>query len=77
MTAGEFKEIIAELKEAGYTDQMLLIGLYSMYSNNEFTTEEYEILVNILGYELTDEFKNMSEEDKHNVRLEYEDDDED
>ncbi len=68
MTVKEFNEFLDEMREKGYTDQMILIVLYSMYANNEFTTEEYENLINVMGYEFSDEFKNMSEEEKRKVK---------
>lgn len=69
MTVGEFKEILAELKEKGYTDQMIIITIYSMYANNELTTKELEDLFYVMGYEFSDEFKNLSEEDKHQLNI--------
>lgn len=45
MTVKEFNEFLDEMREKGYTDQMILIVLYSMYANHEFTTEEYENLI--------------------------------
>lgn len=68
MTVKEFNEFLDEMREKGYTDQMILIVLYSMYANNEFTTEEYENLINVMGYEFSDEFKNMPEEEKRKVK---------
>ena len=68
MTVKEFNEFLDEMREKGYTDQMILIVLYSMYAKNEFTTEEYENLINVMGYEFSDEFKNMSEEEKRKVK---------
>lgn len=69
MTVKEFNKFLDEMREKGYTDQMILIVLYSMYANHEFTTEEYENLINVMGYEFSDEFKNMSEEEKRKVKL--------
>ena len=68
MTVKEFNEFLDEMREKGYTDQMILVVLYSMYANHEFTTEEYENLINVMGYEFSDEFKNMSEEEKRKVK---------
>lgn len=62
MTVGEFKEVLLELKEKGYTDQMISIIIYSKYANNELTTKELEDLYYVMGYEFSDEFKYLSEE---------------
>lgn len=69
MTVGEFKEVLSELKEKGYTDQMIIIIIYSMYANNELTTKELEDLYYVMGYEFSDEFKYLSEEEKHQLNI--------
>lgn len=76
MTVKEFNEFLDEMKDKGYTNQMILVVLYSMYANNEFTTQEYENLINVMGYEFSDEFRNMSEEEKHKQGITWEDDEE-
>lgn len=74
MTAGEFRETIAKLKEQGMDDEDIAITLYTMFVGNAITLQEFENLLAVLGYSLTDEFKNMSPEEQKNIELEFDDD---
>lgn len=76
MTVEEAKKAFEELKAQGETDDDILKVLYVMYQNDQFGLEELESFVNILGYEFTDEFKAMSDEDKKTKGLEAIEDDE-
>ncbi len=76
MTVEEAKKAFEELKAQGETEDDILKVLYVMYQNDQFGVEELESFVNILGYEFTDEFKAMSDEDKKTKGLEYVENDE-
>lgn len=76
MTVGEFRETIAGLKEQGMDEYDIAITLYTMFVGNAITLEEFERLLAVLGYSLTDEFKKMSPEEQKNQELEFEDDEE-
>lgn len=73
MTVDEAKKAFDELKAQGETDDDILKVLYSMYQDDKFTLDELESFVNILGYEFTDEFKAMSDEDKKTKGVEFSD----
>ncbi len=73
MTVGEFKETIAGLKEQGMDDNDIAITLYTMFVGNAITLEEFENLLAVLGYSLTDEFKNMSPEEQKSLELDFDD----
>jgi len=64
MTGLELKQMIDEFKEEGYTEEDLLAAFYQMYKDGQFDEQDLEVAVNFLGYKLTDEFKNMNEEEK-------------
>lgn len=64
MTIEEGKKAIAELKSEGNTEEEILFGFYRMFQEDEIDINVLEALTHLVGYELTDEFKNMSPEDQ-------------
>ena len=64
MTKNEAKQFFDGLKKKGYTDDDILSILYKMYQDDRLTLDQLEALCAVLGYEFTEEFKNMSLEDK-------------
>lgn len=65
MTIQEAKQAMDEMKaQNNYDDEDLLGILYLMFQNDELTFDELEALVDALGYEITEEFRNMSPEDQ-------------
>lgn len=64
MTLEEAKKAIEELKAQGETEESMLGTFYLMFQDDVITVEELGDLCQLIGYELTDEFKNMSPEDQ-------------
>lgn len=64
MTVDEAKESFEELKKQGAAKEDILGTLYYMFGKDELSFNEFEALANVLGYEITDEFKALSDEDK-------------
>lgn len=64
MTVQEAKEMIEELKAQGNSEEEIVAGFYMMFTEDKITIEELGDLVQLVGYELTDEFRNMSAEDQ-------------
>ncbi len=64
MTKKEAEKFFNDLKSHGMDDEEILAILYKMYQDDKINLNQLEALCGILGYELTEEFKNMSEEDK-------------
>lgn len=64
MTVEETKRAFAELKAQGQTDEDILATLYVMFADDKISLKELENLINVLGYELTEEFKAMSPEEQ-------------
>lgn len=64
MTVDEAKESFEELKKQGASQEDILCTLYYMFGKDELSFNEFEALANVLGYEITDEFKALSDEDK-------------
>lgn len=73
MTDKEAKEMFEEMRGQGYTDDDILGALYLLYQDEELDTESLRKLLEILGYEFSEDFEKMSEEDKHKKGLEFPD----
>ncbi len=54
-----------EMKANGANDEILIRYIYRKYQAHLLTTEQLREMVGIMGYEFTEEFEKMSEEDKH------------
>lgn len=59
MTKEETEKAINELRASGYTDQHIAETFKLMYLDNQIDIREFESLINLLGYELSDEYKNI------------------
>ena len=64
MTQEEALKAIDELKAQGATEENIVASMYMMFRNDEIDVNELSDLVKLVGYELTDEFMNMSAEDQ-------------
>lgn len=60
----EVKKAFEEMRAQGADDNAILGTLYTMFQDDKIDINQLDALVNILGYELTDEFKNMSTEEQ-------------
>lgn len=64
MTLEELKKVFDDLKGEGYEEKDILGILYLMYADGKMPLEDLRIMTETLGYEFTEEFEAMSEEDK-------------
>lgn len=64
MEKKDAEEFFNNLKRNGMTDDEILAVLYKMFQDDKISLDALEALCAVLGYELTEEFKNMSMEDK-------------
>lgn len=64
MTLEELKEVFDGLKGEGYEEKDILGILYLMYADGKMPLEDLRTMTETLGYEFTEEFEAMSEEDK-------------
>lgn len=74
MTIEEAKEALEELKRSGESDEDILKVLYLMYVDGKMNLSDLRGFTELLGYEFTDEFEAMSDEDKKTKGLALEDD---
>lgn len=64
MTLEELKKVFDDLKGEGYEEKDILGILYLMYADGKMPLEDLRTMTETLGYEFTEEFEAMSEEDK-------------
>ena len=64
MTPEELKKAVEAMKAEGATEEDMLGTFYKMFQEDKITFEGLEALVEGIGYHITDEFRNMSEEDR-------------
>lgn len=64
MTVEDAKKAFDQLKAQGNSDEDILGVLYTMFQDDAINFDELESFAKILGYEITDEFRNMSPEDQ-------------
>lgn len=77
MTLEEAKKSVAELRSQGADDEMALATFFTMFKDGKIDYEQFEIFAGLVGYELTDEFKNMSDDERKGLDVFEESDDED
>ena len=64
MTLEEAKKAIDGFKAEGMTDEEIVVVLHDMFVDDKLTLDELNDLVGLVGYEITDEFRNMSPEEQ-------------
>lgn len=64
MTVEEAKKAIEEFRAQGDTDEDIVGIFYMMFCDDKLSLEEFEDLLDLMDYELTEEFKAMTEEEK-------------
>lgn len=74
MTLEEAKAAIEDLKAQGETEDDILKVLYGMFTEDKLSLSDLRTFIGILGYEFTEEFEAMSDDDKKTKGWEQEDD---
>lgn len=64
MTLEDAKEALENLRRNGQSDEDILKVLYLMYTDGTIRLEDLRTFTALLGYEFTDEFEAMSDDDK-------------
>ena len=64
MTVEEAKKMIEELKAQGETEEDIVGVFFMMFQDDKLTLEEFEDLIGLMDYELTEEFKKLSPEEQ-------------
>ena len=64
MTVKEGRKMVEMLKKEGFDEEQIVGGFYQLYIDGKVTVEQLQDLVKLVGWEVTEEFLNMCEEDK-------------
>ena len=56
MEKHEFDLLVKQLHQQGLDNDQIMKILYETFVSNKCSLEDYEIMVNWMGYELTDDF---------------------
>lgn len=64
MTQDEVKSAVEQLKAQGASENQIIGSFFKMFKDGKLELKEFEGLVDIMGYHLTDDFKNMSAEEQ-------------
>ena len=56
MTKQEFEEMVKQMHKQGLNDDQIMRILYETFITDKCSFEDYELMVNWLGYELTEDF---------------------
>ena len=56
MTKKEFDAMVKQMHQQGLDDDKIMRILYETFASKKCSFEDYELMVNWLGYSLTDEF---------------------
>ena len=59
MEKKEFDLLVKQMREQGLDDDKIMEFLYELFITHKCDIEDYEIMVNWLGYELNDTFFEM------------------
>lgn len=62
MTIDEAKEAISEMKAQGSSEEEIAASFYLMFVDDKIDVNQFDALVNLLGYHLSDEFLAMGTE---------------
>ncbi len=64
MKINEAQMVIEQFRNAGKTDEEILYAFARLYFDDKIKLDGFEGLVDLLGFELDKEFKNMSKEEQ-------------
>jgi hypothetical protein len=67
MSIEEARKTIAELKAQGSDEDQLIGIFYQMYKEGKIEIEDFEALMQLIGYHLSEEFLQMSDEEQKNI----------
>lgn len=69
MTKAEIERAIQEFRNQGYGDEELIETFKMMYLDNKIDRRELNSLLDVLGYELSDDYKDLSKADIRKLEL--------
>ena len=64
MTEAQVNQVIETLKNDGKSEEEILGAFYKMFQDDKINFEQLEALTEALGWHITEDFRNMSDEDR-------------
>lgn len=77
MTYEELKKALADLKSQGKNDMEILGGCYLMFADGTISLADLRVITELMGYEFTDEFESLSDDEKRTKGYEFTEDPDD
>lgn len=72
MTPEELTSAIKQMKAEGLDDNKIIGANFKMFQNGELTLEQFEAIIDQMGYHLSDEFKAMDPEAQKKMQWDME-----
>lgn len=69
MTKKELDEVLEQLQRDGHSDEDIAASFYLMFSEKKINLEQFIALLAAIGYEVDDEFLQMSDDEKRTFAL--------
>lgn len=69
MTVKEIEEVIEMLKNQGNSEEDIAASFYLMFAEKKIDLNQLRALLAVLGYDLSDEFLKLSEEEQRKMFL--------
>ena len=62
ITADEIRQMYELFKNEGKSDEEIIAAIFLIFKDGEITIEEFKNTLNVLGYDLSEEYLNLPEE---------------
>lgn len=74
MTVKEGRKMVEELRKEGLSDENIVAGFYQLFIDDVINVDQLGDLVQLVGWEITEEFKKLSPEEQKTMGWELEED---
>ena len=74
MTVKEGRKMVEELRKEGLSDENIVAGFYQLFIDDVINIDQLGDLVQLVGWEITEEFKKLSPEEQKTMGWELEED---
>ena len=74
MTVKEGRKMVEELRKEGLSDENIVAGYYQLFIDDVINVDQLGDLVQLVGWEITEEFKKLSPEEQKTMGWELEED---
>ena len=74
MTVKEGRKMVEELRKEGLSDENIVAGFYQLFIDDVINVDQLGDLVQLVGWEITEEFKKLSPEEHKTMGWELKED---